>query len=43
MSKSPKYWNLQKFVSEIFQVQVGLSPELMNDVFKLIENRTPYE
>ena len=32
--------NLQKLVSEIFEVKNGLSPELMNDVFEFIEK--PY-
>ena len=27
--KCAKYWNLQTFVTEIFKVQIGLSPELM--------------
>ena len=31
---------LQKFVTEIFKVKSGLSPELMNDVFEFIEK--PY-
>ena len=28
---------MQKFVTEIFQVKIGLSPELMSDTFKFIE------
>ena len=31
---------LQKFVTEIFKVKSGLSPELMNDVFEFLEK--PY-
>ena len=34
------YRNLQKLVTEIFQVKSGLSPELMNDVFEFIKK--PY-
>ena len=32
--------NLQKLATEIFKVKNGLSPELMNDVFEVIEK--PY-
>ena len=31
--------NLKRFVTEIFKVKNGLSPELMNDVFEFIEKR----
>ena len=40
ISKSAKYQNLRKFMSEIFKVKIGWSPELMNDLFKFIED--PY-
>ena len=30
--------NLQKLVSEIFNIKNGLSPKPMNDVFKFVEN-----
>lgn len=32
-----KYQNLQKFVIEIFEVKVGLSTELINNIFEFIE------
>ena len=32
--------NLQKLVTVIFKVKIGLSPELMNDVFEFMEK--PY-
>ena len=36
ISKSAKYCSLQKFVTEIFQVKIELSPELMSDIFKFV-------
>ena len=38
--KSAKYQNQEKFVAEIFKVKIGLSPELMSDIFEFIEK--PY-
>ena len=38
-SKSKKCRNLQKFVTEIFQVKIGLSPKLMNETFEFIKKR----
>ena len=35
-----EYCSLRKFVTEIFRVKIGLSPELMNDIFKFVEK--PY-
>ena len=40
ISKTAKYQNLKKFVTEIFKVKIGLSTELMNDIFKSMEK--PY-
>ena len=37
LSKSSKYWNLQNFVTEIFKVTIGFSPELMNNIFEFIK------
>ena len=31
--------NVQKFLTQTFQVKIGLSPELMNDTFEFIERR----
>ena len=31
---------MQKFATEIFKVKIGLSPDLMNDIFEFIEK--PY-
>ena len=39
-SKSVKYRNLQNFVTDIFKVKNGWSPEHMHDIFKFIES--PY-
>ena len=36
--KSAKYQNLQTFVTKIFKFKTGLSPDLMTDIFKFIEN-----
>ena len=33
-SKPAKYINLQKFVTEIFKVKIGLSPKLMKDIYR---------
>ena len=38
--KSAKYQNLQKLVTWIYKVKIGLSPELMNFTFEFIEK--PY-
>ena len=40
LSKSVKCQNLQKLLSEVFKTKIGLSIELMNDIFELIEK--PY-
>ena len=32
-SKSAKYYDLKKIVSEIYKIKIGWSPELMNDIF----------
>ena len=40
MSKSPKYRNLQKFVTQIFTVKIGKSLELIRDIFEFMEK--PY-
>ena len=37
------YRNLQKLVTEIFQVKTGLSPELMNNLSDFIEKPYFYE
>ena len=33
-SKPAKYINLQKFVTEVFKVKIGLSPKLMKDIYR---------
>ena len=35
--------NLQILVTEIFKCKIGLSPELMNNIFELLKNHTPCE
>ena len=37
ISKCVKRRNINIFVTEIFKVKIGLSPELMNDIFEFIE------
>ena len=37
ISKCVKCRNINIFVTEIFKVKIGLSPELMNDIFEFIE------
>ena len=36
ISKSAKFRNLQKLVIKSFKVKIGLSHELMNDIFEFI-------
>ena len=40
ISKSAKYSNQQKLVTEIFKVKIGLTPELMSNIFEF--TKKPY-
>ena len=41
MSKSAKYRNVQKLVTEIFKVNIGLLPELISDALEFIKETYP--